>query len=433
MTKFYLFLVLLIVSNTFAQEKTYTFSKNRLQQVRKPSYNINPLKLKETSIKIARFDTVKTPTPKYAIILEKIEKAKKDSLIAVQNLEIQEKEFKKIKSIEKNLKLFLESKKKFKEKKYFLITAQNISDSLIDKNIIETNYGKKSNYNNINKSTLIFSDNDFNENFKNKFSELNSSDDDLIMYYQDMISNISTKSKPKLNFKSQTFKMNYNVHDGEPEKYIIKNVFKDSILMTGFKGIEFDYLTLNGTYIKIDKFYQKNKNIFLLEENIKNINFRLNNFYKIDDSSGGGYLLQNNETKEFIIVNGSLTSEYERTKSDEDLKKFNDGYIIWKTKYIELTKSADNNIAICNSILKRNTFINVLGQSVWNADTISKKDKIEFNKNYDLITEKLNKLAVLGREEEFYNYFLDNVKGNEGLDVYAISGFHSIAKKFIIE
>ncbi|MGR3792032.1 hypothetical protein ACUXZJ_14385 [Flavobacterium sp. TN-1] len=322
MTKFYLFLVLLIVSNTFAQEKTYTFSKNRLQQVRKFSYNINPLKLKQTSIKIARFDTVKTVTKEYAVILAENEEFKKDSINAKQNNKPWDRE------------------KQFSKVKYYKL-------------------------------------------------------------------------------------------DPNPKKYDLKYNFRDSVLVAGFESVEFDYLTLNGSFMKIEKYYQKNNNIILLEENIKNINFKLNNFYEMNNT--GRTLLQNTETKEYILVSGSLLSEYENTKNEEDLKEFNDGYLIWKTKYTELTKSAENNIKICNSILKRNTFINVLGQSVWNADKISKKDKIEFNNNYDAITEKLSKLGVLEQERKFYSYYLDNVKGDEGLNVYGISIFHSTAQKFTIK
>ncbi len=325
MTKFNLFLVLLVVTNTFAQEKTYTFSKNRLQQVRKFSYNINPLKLKQTSIKIARFDTVKTVTKEYAVILAENEEFKKDSIKAKQNNKPWDRE------------------KQFSKVKYYKL-------------------------------------------------------------------------------------------DPNPKKYDLKYNFKDTVLVAGFEGIEDHYLNLLGTYKVIDVFYQKitNKSHFILPENIKNINISLNNFYEMKNT-GDRSLLQNTETSDYIICSNSLLYEYEKTKSDEDIKKFNEGYLIWKTNYLELSKSAQNNIANCNLILKRNTFINALGKSVWNEDKISKKDKIDFNSNYDLITEKLNKLHLLEQERDFLSKYLDNVKGNEGTEVYGITLFQSKARKFDIE
>lgn len=327
MKSIYLFLALLILSSTFAQEKTYTFNKNQLTQVRKFSYSINPLILKPASIKIVRYDTIKTITKEYAVILKENERFKKDSLIAVQNSKPWKRE--------------------------------------------------------------------------NQFSE--------VEYYN----------------------LNRN-----PTKYNLKFIEKDTVLVSGYTAIENDYLNLNGTYKVMDAFYQKygSKNQYLLKENIKNINLELNSFYIMKNLNERSYILmQNIDSKEYILCNNSLLYEYENTKSDDDLKKFNEDYLVWKTKYLELSKSAKNNVAICNSIIKRNTFINALGQSVWNSDKVSKKDKIDFNNNYDLISEKLIKLGDLERERKFYNHYLDNTKDKEGIDVYAISLFQSKAKKFNIE
>lgn len=327
MKTIYLFLAFFILSNTFAQERNYTFTKNQLLQVRKFSYSINPSILKSTQIKIVRYDTIKTITKEYAVILAENEGFKKDSIIAVQN------------------------------------------------------------------------------------------------------------SKP-WNREKQFSKVKYYNLDPNPVKYDLKFVKKDTILVSGYTGIPKDYLTLSGTYKVLDKFYSKSgkENLYLLKEDIKNINIDLNYFYEMKNlNERSDLLLQNVETKEYIICNNSLLYEYEKTKTDEDLKIFNDGYLLWKTQYLELTKSAKSNVAICNSILKRNTFINALGQSVRNSDKISKKDKIDFNNNYDSITEKLNKLGTLEQDRKFYSYYLDNVKGNDGIEVASVSLFHSKASKFYIE
>jgi hypothetical protein len=429
MKTIYLFLVLMIASNTFSQEKKYTFSKNRLQQVRKFSYNINPMNLEKKIIKIARYDTIKKPTPQYQAILEKIEKSKKDSITELQKFKTKDLLYNRVQMIAENLKQYLNSEKKFKEKKDFLIKAQIISDSLDDKRIIETNWGSNSIYDKNGRSSIIYSDKEFNSENKDIFKDINSSNKALNNYYSSMVSTILNLKKPSFDWKMPNYQMNYNRNDGEPAKFNLILNFKDSISVNGLIGKEFDYLDLSGEYKVISKYYQKSSIQFLLSESIKNINLSKNNIYEMLD----GTLLQNINTYEFIKCNPSFLSEYDLTKNDDELKKFNDEYLIWKTKYLSLTKSAENNITICNSILKRNTFINVLGQSVWNADKISKKDKIEFNNNYDAITEKLSKIGVLEQERKFYSYYLDNVKGDEGLNVYGISIFHSTAKKFTIK
>ncbi|ENA1795744.1 hypothetical protein ABF176_002597, partial [Flavobacterium psychrophilum] len=75
----------LIFSISFAQQKTVVFEKNRLVQVRKFSYSINPNILKQVSIPITTYDTIKTVTKEYAVILEENERFKKDSIVAKQN------------------------------------------------------------------------------------------------------------------------------------------------------------------------------------------------------------------------------------------------------------------------------------------------------------------------------------------------------------
>lgn len=421
-------LTILIATKTIAQDKTYTFSKNRLLQVRKFSYDINPLRLTHKSIKVIRFDTIKTPTRQYALILEQIEKSKKDSIIELQNFKNQEIEYKKMISISDNLKLFLSSGEKFKEKKKYLEIAQFVSDSLKDRKSIETTYGGETIYDREYKSALIFSSKDFNIEFKDQFKEINKNDNALSNYYKKMISNIQYR-KPIFNWKTKTFQMNYNSRDGEPKKFNITYNAKDTISVDGYEGSKFDYLNLEGTYKIVGQYYKKSNLEFLLRENVKKIDVNLNNIYEMKDDN----LLQNTENKEYVVINGSFISEYETTKSDEDLKNFTIGYLAWKTQYIGLTKSAKMNINNCNSILKRNTFINALGRSVWNPDKISKKDKIDFNNNLDKITEKLNKLGSLSEERKYYNYFLDNVKENEGIDVYGLSIFQANAVKFNLE
>jgi hypothetical protein len=427
--KIYLFLVLLIVSNTFAQEKTYTFSKNRLQQVRKFSYNINPMNLKKKIIKIARYDTIKKPTQQYQAILEKIEKSKKDSITELQKFKTKELSYIRVQMIAENLKQYLNSESKFKEKKDFLIKAQIISDSLDDKRIIETNWGSNSIYDKNGRSTIIYSDKEFNSENKDIFKDINSSNKTLNNYYSNMVSNILNLKKPSFDWKMPNYQINYNRNDGEPAKFEIILNFKDSISVNGLIGKEFDYLNLSGNYKVIPKYYQKSSNQYLLSESIKNINLSKNDIYEMLD----GTLLQNTNTYEYIKCNPSFLSEYDLTKNDDELKKFNDEYLIWKTKYLSLTKSAQNNVTNCNAILKRNTFINVLGQSVWNADKISKKDKIDFNNNYDSISDKLSKIGLLEQESQFYNYYLDNVKDNEGIEVYGISLFLNNARKFNLQ
>ncbi|ENA1795686.1 hypothetical protein ABF176_002533, partial [Flavobacterium psychrophilum] len=189
-------------------------------------------------------------------------------------------------------------------------------------------------------------------------------------------------------------------------------------------------------YILIENFFEKSDEIdlYILKENLKSKNLENNGFLEvINPSEGYRILLQNIETKQYFVCKYSFLYEYEKTKSDVELKKFNDGYIAWKTKYNELTKSGTINMNNCNAITKKYSFVNVFGNTVLNASKIPKQEKVIFNNNYDKINEKLLEIGILERERDFLGKFVDNVKENEGLDVYKLSLYVSNVSKLNIE
>ncbi|MBF6653978.1 hypothetical protein C3B47_14055 [Flavobacterium columnare] len=245
--------------------------------------------------------------------------------------------------------------------------------------------------------------------------------------------NLNVKNLEETNFKLTQFDTIQPIKD----KYNIQYKIKDTISIQALQeSTEMSYLNLDGTFKKIDVFFLKlsNPKTYVLKENLKEPNAKKNDFYEmrvLNESSI--LLLQNIETKKYFVCNNSLLIEYETTKSDDELKSFSDGYANWKTNYVNLTKSAKVNMSNCNAIIKKYSFVNALGKTVYNSSKIPKQDKINFNNNYDKIIEKLEELKKLESERKYLEKFLDNVKENEGLDVYQISLFISKTTKLNIE
>lgn len=78
----------------------------------------------------------------------------------------------------------------------------------------------------------------------------------------------------------------------------------------------------------------------------------------------------------------------------------------WKIKYLGIIKSADANKLIIINIEKKYSFRNIFGNRVWNAADVSKKDKLIYNKNYDIIKIKYDAAHKLEVENErFLNYY----------------------------
>lgn len=102
-------------------------------------------------------------------------------------------------------------------------------------------------------------------------------------------------------------------------------------------------------------------------------------------------------------------------------------YKAWKAKYQGLQASAQTNVNACKSIIAKHTYRNRLGEKLYETSTFSSQEKATFNKNLDVLNQKLNQLNDLtrGDYQEFYNYFLDKASIEESVRTSNLSTFYN--------
>ncbi len=190
----------------------------------------------------------------------------------------------------------------------------------------------------------------------------------------------------------------------------------DSISIVSYViGNEYDVTKIEGLYEVIDYCYPnfesndgQKKQIFLKSDKNQFDKDKSYDYTLISDASG---------SKKYLIEDTSIAINDENIRSAEDLKKFNDEYLNWKSTNIGLIKSAKNNIKICNSIIEKYSFTNIFGKRVYNEDAISTKDKLEFNVNHDKIVRYLEeKVKLLESGVKYDNYLYQNAKEREDFD-----------------
>ena len=113
-------------------------------------------------------------------------------------------------------------------------------------------------------------------------------------------------------------------------------------------------------------------------------------------------------------------------------------YKNWKTKYLTIIKSADANILIINNLEKKYSFRNNYGNKVWDPNSFSKQDKLNYNKNYDAIGKKLDdirELQKIGDNEKYLNYYENSVISlqtngtDKGIELYNLSQYYNNHEK----
>ena len=127
-----LILIIFINLKSLAQKKEFSLNSGKSIELRKTfgvSFpNVYLLTEKEFSLK--KFDTIKTLTKEYIEKQKKEESIKKDSLNQFFEYSNLKKEYINLVSIKQNIDNFLNSNKRYKDKKQYLIDAQVSSDSL---------------------------------------------------------------------------------------------------------------------------------------------------------------------------------------------------------------------------------------------------------------------------------------------------------------
>jgi len=333
----FLILISFISFNSFAQEKEFTLSKEHSLELQK-SYGISfpdVFKLLPKEINLQKFDKIKTKTKEYIQELKENETIKADSINARKEYLNSLKTYETFSDIEENIKNFLNSKGRFKERKKHLITAQLLSDSLDShsKSLLYKSVPSNNVYHgDINLENVIYADENINSSFKSKFKKIRFV---LKQHLSSIIKNTNNIKKPRFIWQRP---YNYSRYRNKSiEKYNYSFVANGEINIAGYKVLKPEVLfsELIGDF-KI--LYNKNDFVGDLENNKMALNSvlegidlknnKLEEFYN-------GYIFQNLYTKEVyfskdksVIENYSISTDLKNIY--ESLKKR--GYI---TKQIE--------------------------------------------------------------------------------------------------
>lgn len=351
------FLVLLLFfSNSYSQNKKYHFCSEKTIEIKKAYYTEKVYIVSKQKIFIPKFDTIKSFTAEYIQEIKENEKQIKDSLTAVEDFKLQYLEQTKLNKIATKLMFFLNSNDKFKIKKQFLMDAQQISDSLSNKKILKSNYSKVIFGRGVIdcQSQLIYSDKDFNIDFKNIFNEINYNDENLKYYYQQMIRNIENLPKPVFNW-TRKIKGQIKSRDGiakEVKKFNISYKLIDSIATDGYlRKDEIDASKLNGEFIVIDEcqFVFENKNFVINQIILKSAekSIKGNNNFSYSDALIWNAITNEYYTTSFSTLNQLAIIEDEKYLFFENLKKngfitkhiYGDVCILMNNKFIKINEN----------------------------------------------------------------------------------------------
>lgn len=104
-------------------------------------------------------------------------------------------------------------------------------------------------------------------------------------------------------------------------------------------------------------------------------------------------------------------------------------YKTWKAKYVSLQQSAQVNVNSCNAIIKKHTYLNLLGQKRYDSDTFTKQEKVIFNKNLDLLYDKLQQIGDLDDKRDFLAFYNNKASTEEAVNAYKLSTFYTTTSR----
>lgn len=307
MKKILLICTTFFIVNSFAQQSTFIFTKERSEQLKNVYHTPTVYAVKKTQIPVSKFDTIKKITKEYAEYEIENQEYINDSLLSIEKFNKAKITQKTLNSISDNLKLYLNSTNKYKEKKLFLITAQKSADSLSNANVLYAMVPHKMIKPAI--KNVIYADNDINPNFKKDFKDINSNETIFNEHITSIINRIASLPYPQFNWKRQNrYSKSIGNNNGKINKYDLEFKPSESVNIDGFLvEKEVDYLSLVGTFIKIDTILSKRgtTEFLILKSNLKGFNIELNKFKETSD-----FIIQNIETKEYFLAYNGLLKTY---------------------------------------------------------------------------------------------------------------------------
>ncbi|MFH6943969.1 hypothetical protein [Flavobacterium sp. FlaQc-50] len=190
-----------------------------------------------------------------------------------------------------------------------------------------------------------------------------------------------------------------------------------------------DLNTLSGDYILLpDHYLLINKEIE--DKFIKNelVTEKHENFDILKGSFDRFSIIKKSSTNElFYVMSNRFIGQLEIETDDANFKNLGNTaeYKAWKATYLTLLQSAQINVNTCNSIIKKHTYLNRLGQKRYDSEKFTEQEKLSFNKNLDSLNDKLKKIADLEDKRDFLEYYNDKISTTEATKSYSLSSFYN--------
>jgi len=372
-----LILIIFINLKSLAQKKEFSLNSGKSIELRKTfgvSFpNVYLLTEKEFSLK--KFDTIKTLTKEYIEKQKKEESIKKDSLNQFFEYSNLKKEYINLVSIKQNIDNFLNSNKRYKDKKQYLIDAQVSSDSLnkykdVLYKAVRTWYIHRA------KVEFIYADKNINSNKRSEYKQLKFNKNEFTEHLTQISKRIESLRKPSFNFKRPQSNSSISYSTKKEEKYNYELKEKEEIKSLGYQIIkpQIDFTKLNGDYKLLYKSESLvgnlDKNQLLLIENLRDINKSENELKSIYNS----YIFQDINTNQIyfskdktVIDNYSISKElktvYKKLKEKGFITKQieSNTYIIISNKKIRISE----NEVLLNKIQQNDyEYINKVSKSI---------------------------------------------------------------------
>lgn len=389
----------LFSTQAFSQEKltiTPELSKQIIEKYQIKPFKIFPATIKEIDYKA--YDTAQVLTLEYKRELKRLERYKPAFDLYTNTLKENEETKKGIKTISQNISTFLASDEKYALKEKLLIDSQMLADK---NNIKVLIYDKDKRLSKNELKTVQV------EIQKIKTTELEKTND-----YREYLE--SQKELTTLQ-KTETGKV---LSDKISQKlvYVTAENPVDVTILSG------DFIKLPDSYLLVNKDieYKLIKNELITEKDDDYTSLK-GDFDRFD-------IIKKLSTNElFYVTSNQFIGQLEIEIGQANFKNLGNTveYKTWKTNYLTLLQSAQINVNTCTAIIKKHTYLNRLGQKIYDSDTFTKQEKLTFNKNLDSLNEKLMKIGDLEDKRDFLTFYNNKVSTVEATRSYSLSSFYN--------
>jgi hypothetical protein len=415
-------LLLLISTKSLSQEKTITItpelSKSIIDKFNIQSFNIYRVTTKE--IEYYPYVEGQVNTDSYIGLLEDLARDKSDYDKYREDVVKDSISISEIQSITTSIDEYLSSKEKSDVKDEILIKAQAIADKYnIEVKGENTDFfAKKVIYTHGREGGEI-------KTFKLHNGKKSSSKKDIEFYKAQIL---------KLKFRQ--VELSYGARE-----YIRNKEIETKIQKTKLGLVPSDKLskkvvnvivetpveinTISGEFIQLSDRYS------LILENVEN-KYVKNELTKDQDEYN-----EKVKSAPFYIIKKTTSDELYFVMSDQFLFQINNEiekkrylnmantleYKTWKAKYLELIQSAQVNVNTCKAIIAKHTYLNRRGEKMYDSTTFTSPEKINFNKNLDILNDKNQEIRKLENNRDLYSYYTDKATMEEIAKSYHLSNF----------